>query len=54
MRSQKAKPKISISIDSELLVWIDQKVNDFTFSNRSDALEKAVVKLKAELEKQKT
>ena len=50
------KEKISITIDSGLLEFIDKKVNDFTFQNRSDGIEKAVVKLKAEMEteKQKT
>jgi Arc/MetJ-type ribon-helix-helix transcriptional regulator len=46
------KVKISISLDSGLVDWIDKEVDKFTFQNRSDGLEKAVVKLKAELEKQ--
>jgi metal-responsive CopG/Arc/MetJ family transcriptional regulator len=44
MRSKKVK--ISVSIDSGLVDWIDKNVDDFTFQNRSDALEKAVYKLK--------
>jgi Arc/MetJ-type ribon-helix-helix transcriptional regulator len=48
------KVKISISLDSGLVDWIDKEVDKFTFQNRSDGIEKAVVKLKAELEKQKT
>ncbi|MGD6852957.1 MAG: ribbon-helix-helix domain-containing protein [Candidatus Bathyarchaeia archaeon] len=49
MRSKKTK--ISISLDEGLVDWIDKKVDDFTFQNRSDGLEKAVYKLKTETEK---
>ncbi len=49
MRSKKIK--ISVSLDSSLIDWIDKKVDDFTFQNRSDGLEKAVYRLKAETEK---
>ncbi len=48
MRSKKLK--ISVSLDSGLVDWIDKKVDDFTFQNRSDGLEKAVHKLKTESE----
>ncbi len=49
MRSKKIK--ISVSLDSTLVDWVDQKVDDFTFQNRSDGLEKAIYKLKTEQEK---
>jgi metal-responsive CopG/Arc/MetJ family transcriptional regulator len=49
MRSKKIK--ISVSLDSGLVEWIDKKVSDFTFQNRSDGLEKAVYRLKTETEK---
>jgi metal-responsive CopG/Arc/MetJ family transcriptional regulator len=49
MRSKKTK--ISISLDEALVEWIDKKIDDFTFQNRSDGLEKAVYKLKIETEK---
>jgi metal-responsive CopG/Arc/MetJ family transcriptional regulator len=52
MRSKKIK--ISVSLDAGLVGWIDKKVDDFTFQNRSDGLEKAVCKLKAEDEKNHT
>jgi|GEM_PF-3078832 metal-responsive CopG/Arc/MetJ family transcriptional regulator len=46
MRSKKIK--ISVSLDAGLVDWIDKKVDDFTFQNRSDGLEKAIYKLKTE------
>jgi metal-responsive CopG/Arc/MetJ family transcriptional regulator len=48
MRSRKRK--ISVSLDAGLVDWIDKKVDDFTFQNRSDGLEKAIYKLKTEYE----
>ena len=32
------KEKISVSIDTKLLKWIDKQVEDGTFANRSHAL----------------
>jgi metal-responsive CopG/Arc/MetJ family transcriptional regulator len=52
MRSKKIK--ISVSLDEGLIDWIDKKVDDFTFQNRSDGLEKAVHKYKSEDEKNHT
>jgi metal-responsive CopG/Arc/MetJ family transcriptional regulator len=49
MRSKKIK--ISVSLDAALIDWIDTKVDDFTFQNRSDGLEKAIFKLKTEHDK---
>ncbi len=49
MRSRKVK--ISVSLDAGLVDWVDKKVDDFTFQNRSDGLEKALYKLKSETEK---
>ena len=46
MRSKKLK--ISVSLDAGLVDWIDKKVDDFTFQNRSDGLEKAIYKLKTD------
>jgi metal-responsive CopG/Arc/MetJ family transcriptional regulator len=48
MRSKKIK--ISVSLDAGLVDWIDKKVDDFTFQNRSDGLEKAIFKLKTDHE----
>jgi Arc/MetJ-type ribon-helix-helix transcriptional regulator len=48
------KKKISVTLDTSLVEWLDQEAKDFTFQSRSDGIEKAVVKLKAEMEKQKT
>ncbi len=33
------KERITITIDKELLEWVDAKVKDKTFANRSHALE---------------
>ncbi len=49
MRSKKIK--ISVSLDAGLVDWIDKKVDDFTFQNRSDGLEKAIYKLKTDQER---
>jgi metal-responsive CopG/Arc/MetJ family transcriptional regulator len=49
MRSKKIK--ISVSLDEGLIEWVDKKVDDFTFQNRSDGLEKAVYKYKTDTEK---
>ncbi len=49
MRSKKVK--ISVSLDASLIEWIDKKINDFTFQNRSDGLEKALYKFKTENDK---
>ncbi|MCW4023741.1 MAG: ribbon-helix-helix domain-containing protein [Candidatus Bathyarchaeota archaeon] len=46
---RKAKKKISLSIDSGLLEWIDQNVSNFTFQNRSHAIEQAVCRMKKEM-----
>lgn len=51
MRSKKIK--ISVSLDASLIDWVDKKVDDFTFQNRSDGLEKAVYKLKTDLDRNK-
>lgn len=34
-----SKERITITIDSELLAWIDEKVDQKIFANRSHALE---------------
>ena len=40
-----------ISISKELLDWIDKKIADLTFGSRSHAIERALTKLKKEMEK---
>lgn len=40
------KDRISITIDKELLEWIDKKVSEKVFSNRSHALEYLILKKK--------
>jgi metal-responsive CopG/Arc/MetJ family transcriptional regulator len=46
---RKAKKKISLSIDSGLLDWVDQNVANFTFQNRSHAIEQAIYRMKKEM-----
>ena len=44
----KKKARISIAIDKEFLVWIDQMINKGVFANRSHAIHRALLKLKEE------
>ena len=44
------KATTTISIPRELLDWIDKKVADLTFGNRSHAIEKALVELKKKMQ----
>ncbi|MDE1832371.1 MAG: hypothetical protein KGI02_08395 [Thaumarchaeota archaeon] len=41
-----AKMKLTISIDAELVKWIDQQIKEKVFSSRSHGFEYAVSKLK--------
>jgi metal-responsive CopG/Arc/MetJ family transcriptional regulator len=38
------KERITLTIDKELLVWIDKKVDDKTFANRSHGFEYLIKK----------
>jgi Arc/MetJ-type ribon-helix-helix transcriptional regulator len=40
------KERIAVTISADLLKWVDKKVNDTTFANRSHAVEHALTKLK--------
>jgi hypothetical protein len=42
------KARISIAIDKEFLVWIDQMIDRGVFANRSHAIHRALLKLKEE------
>lgn len=42
------KARISIAIDKEFLVWIDQMIMKGVFANRSHAIHRALLKLKEE------
>jgi Arc/MetJ-type ribon-helix-helix transcriptional regulator len=48
---RKAKVKVSLTIDSGLVDWIDKQVAEFTFQSRSHAIEQAVYKLKKEMDR---
>jgi len=50
---RKTKIKVSLTIDSGLMEWIDKQVEEFVFQSRSHAMEQAVYKLKKETEKEK-
>ncbi|MCV0366339.1 MAG: ribbon-helix-helix domain-containing protein [Nitrosopumilus sp.] len=41
-----SKVKLSITLDSELVKWLDQKIKKKQFANRSHGLEYAVSQLK--------
>ena len=47
----KKKARISIAIDKEFLVWLDQMVERGVFANRSHAIHRALFKLKEEVAK---
>jgi len=47
----KKKARISIAIDREFLVWIDQMIEKGVFANRSHAIHRALLKLKEEATK---
>lgn len=47
----KNKPKISISIEQELIDWIDSKIKKKYFANRSHAIERALTELKEKIDK---
>jgi len=40
------KKRIAVTVSSELLKWVDEKVKDTTYANRSHAVENALTKLK--------
>ena len=47
------KKRIAVTVSEELLKWVDRKVKETTFANRSHAIEHALTKLK-ETEERKT
>jgi len=47
----KKKARISIAIDKDFLVWIDNMIEKGVFANRSHAIHRALVKLKEEVTK---
>jgi hypothetical protein len=53
LMSRKTKTKVSLTIDTGLLEWIDKQTKNFKFQSRSHAFEQAVYKLKKEMEKEK-
>jgi len=49
--ARKTKKKVSLSVDSGLLEWVDQNVANFNFQSRSHAIEQALYRMKKEMEK---
>jgi len=45
----KKKARISIAIDTDFLVWIDQMIKRGVFANRSHAIHRALLILKEEV-----
>jgi Arc/MetJ-type ribon-helix-helix transcriptional regulator len=43
-----AKRKLSVTIDSELVNWVEERIKEKRFANISHALEYALFKLKQE------
>jgi Arc/MetJ-type ribon-helix-helix transcriptional regulator len=46
------KKRIAITISEELLKWVDSKVKDTSFANRSHAVEHALTQLKERQKKE--
>ena len=40
------KKRIAVTVSDELLRWVDSKVKDTTFANRSHAVERALTQLR--------
>jgi Arc/MetJ-type ribon-helix-helix transcriptional regulator len=47
---RKTKTKVSLTIDSGLIEWIDKQIEEFVFQSRSHAVEQAIFKLKKDME----
>jgi Arc/MetJ-type ribon-helix-helix transcriptional regulator len=45
------KKRIAVTVNEDLLKWVDRKVKETTFANRSHAVEHALTKLKEAEEK---
>ena len=45
----KKKVRISIAIDADFLVWIDQMIKRGVFANRSHAIHRALLRLEQEV-----
>ena len=45
------KKRIAVTVSDELLKWVDRKVKDTTFANRSHAIEHALTKIREMEEK---
>jgi metal-responsive CopG/Arc/MetJ family transcriptional regulator len=48
------KERIAVTISADLLKWVDKKIEDTTFANRSHAVEHALTRLKEEEEHKPT
>jgi len=46
------KPYVTVTLSSDLLDWIDKKIKDKTFADRSHAVEQAVFYLKKKYEEE--
>lgn len=44
-RCQLMKEKITITVNDELLVWVDKQIKEYAFGSRSHAFEHAMYKL---------
>jgi Arc/MetJ-type ribon-helix-helix transcriptional regulator len=46
------KKRIAVTVSEDLLKWVDRKVKDTTFANRSHAIEHALTQLRQSEEKE--
>ena len=54
MQARAKKRKISITLDENLIAWLDQQTKTYVFHSRSEGIERSVLALKREMEKEET
>ncbi len=53
MAREKTVVKLSVSLPTDVLTWIDEKVEDHHFATRSHGITVALVELRKRMEKEK-
>ena len=51
--SRRKKVVLTITLPKEIIDWIDKKIADLTFANKSHAIEKALREMKERMEKRR-
>jgi Arc/MetJ-type ribon-helix-helix transcriptional regulator len=49
-KTKESKPKISVSLDQDLIDWIDEEIKTKRFASRSHAIQRALTLLKGRKE----